>query len=1794
MSRNPVPLITLLCLSIIAAGQKNDPRIFLRGSSFTPAKNISVSDVDNFTRNAKRFNGKTFTVIQFEHIPTLQERAMLLQSGIELLDYIPNNAYTASIKGSLNVAVLNAVKARSIIDLKPEQKMLPALANKRFPSWAIRLPGTIDVWVSFPKSFSYETVVSELKSKNFDIISDDYKNYRVICLRISQQKINEVASLPFIEYVQPAPGEDKPLNNKDVVNAKANVLTSVLGRNLDGKDVVIGIGDNADPLQHIDFNGRLINRAATVGQSHGVHVTGTAAGAGIVNEKYKGFSPKATIVAQVFSGILASAPAYVNDYGMVVTNNSYGNVVDDCSTFGVYSLYSQIMDQFAFDMPYLQNVFASGNSGTFNCSPYVNGFSNVLGDYQTAKNVLTIGATNELGVIAAFSSKGPVRDGRIKPEIVTQGQPVISTVPLNSYGSNQGTSMASPGAAGGLTLLYQRYRQLHSGANPKNALIKALACNGATDMGNTGPDFSYGFGWMNLLRSVKMMEGNTYFNDSVANTVTNTHTITIPANTAQLKVMLYWNDPAAAVLASHTLVNDLDLEVVDPSSAVNLPFILDTLPSNVASAATTGVDHVNNIEQVVINNPAAGTYTLKVKGTAITQNPRQEYFLVYDTLATGTTITYPVGGETLTQGDFIYVTWESYGNPANNFTIEYSTDDGITWNPVPPGTAAAGSRQLGWTLPNVFTDKARVRVTQNGTGQVSISEKFTIVGIPAVTLAATQCEGYIAINWTAVAEATSYEVMMFRGDQMVSVATVPAAQTNYTFSGLSKDSVYWVTVRSILNSSPGRRAIAISRQPNDGTCTGTISDNDLKIDAILAPVTGRELTSTSLGAATVISVRVKNLDNAAVNNFNIKYSVNGAPFVPEVNTGAVAANGTYTHNFAATYDFSTIGSYQLRVVVENTSATDPVSANDTMLVTVKQLANPAIPLIVGSDFLDDMESADSASYYSAQSGLGNRDRYDFVSNTVYGRLRTFVNSGIAYSGNKAITLDADRYNGSGTTDLLTGTFNLGAFNTATDDIRLDFRYKHHGQVPNAANNVWVRGDDTKTWINVYNLYANQGDPGVYNKSASLELSDILAANTQNFSSSFQVRFGQWGQILTSDNENAAGYTFDDIHLYKVSDDIQMISIDTPIVASCGLGNAVPVKVTVRNSAGTTITNIPVSFRRDGGAIITETIPSVNANTSLQYTFTATVDLSVPGAHTVQTWVDYPTDSYRENDTATVSLYNSPIVSTFPYLQNFEADNGLWYTDGKKSSWEYGTPASQKINRAASGSKAWKTSLVGNYNDLEQSYLYSPCFDVTGMTTPTLSFSVALDLEDCGSGSLCDAAYIEYSSDGNTWTRLGLYGQGTNWYNKNFTGNNANVWSIQDYTRWHVATIPLPTGLSKLRLRFVMSSDPYTSHEGIAIDDIHIYDNIYGIYNGATMGAPVTQTISGGTSWIDFTSGGKLVASVMPNNLNMGSTDVQAYINTGAVRTSSNQYYHDRNITIKPATRNLSDSATVRFYFLDTETEALINATGCGVCSKPSMAYELGVSKYNDANLALENGSLTDDILGNWLFITPPDVVKVPFDKGYYAEFKVKDFSEFWLNNGGPDGMHVLPVKLEKFTATKKSGDVLVQWVTSDEMNVDRYEIEVAVGYSNYQQNKFIKAGVVMSRNSASRQEYEFTDGEKNKSGVRYYRLKMIDKDGKYTYSEVRPVAFDVDINWQVYPNPSGGLFNFIYQLNQGEKVNIKVYDINAKLIKEISNAADGFVQKQAIDLRSQRYAAGLYMIEAAAGEKKQVFRVVKQ
>jgi hypothetical protein len=1796
MRIHPIPFTILLCFfSIISFSQKDtSSALQLRSGKIFTEKNITQENVKSFTERLQKVNGKSFAVLQFEQLPSETKKQELAASGIQLLEYISGNAYTICITKNIDYSILQNARARSILELSPEQKMHPAMARGIFPSWAIRTPGMADVWISFPKTISFDEVKNLLRSKNFEITSTQYSKYHVIGLRIIRNRLHEIASFPFIEYIEPAPHGDQKLNYIAKQNSRGNVLnatTGVGGFNLKGEGVVIGVGDNADPQYHVDFTGRLINFGPAEYAYHGTHVFGTIGGAGIAGEQYAGYAPKSTLISQGFAGILSNASTYVTDYGMVVTNNSYGDVVGDCDYMGYYDLQSRVLDLLAIDQPNLQNVFAAGNDGSLTCLNYPSAFRTVLSGYQSAKNVLTIGATDRTGVVTSFSSRGPVKDGRTKPELMADGFFTISTVPTpdDGYGFQQGTSMSAPAVTGGLALLYEKYRLQNSGANPKNGLMKALICNGGTDLGNNGPDYTYGFGWMNLLRSVDMLSNNRYYISTINNGVNNPHSISVPVNTAQLKVTLYWNDPAAAVFASQALVNDLDLELTTPGPSTVLPYKLDTIPANVNNNATQAPDHINNIEQIVINNPANGTFTANIKGTSVASGP-QEYFVVYDIIPIETKIVYPIGNETWVPGETEIIQWESYGNPANTFLIEYSTDNGSTWSTI-NAAVAANLRRLDWTVPSVQTSQALIRVTRNGTGYTSTSSAFTILGMPTVSLSSTQCEGYFAFDWTTVTGATDYEVFQLQGTEMVSIGTT--ASTSHILSGLSSSKEYWVTVCARLSGQRGRKARALKRTPNSGTCSGSISNNDIKMDSIIAPVYGRLNTLTALTAVTTVSARIKNLDDNNVTNFKMRYYIGGALVVEDIISATVTPGSTYTHSFSVPYNFSSVGNYILKVEVENTTGIDPVSNNNSIIDTVRQLNNDPITL----PFTDNLEAATARQYYKNRFGVAGVDRYDFTNTDPFGRLSTFINSGMAYSGSKSLIMDYDGWNGGiGSNNFVYGTYNLNGINASLKDIRLDFQFKSHGDSSvNANNKIWIRGDDSKPWVEAFTLSSNGNIPGVFKRTPSIELSDLLVAASQNFSSSFQVRFGQFGIAHINDNNGFQGHNFDDIRIYEAIDDIQLKTIDLTLANKCGLTNAETVKVTIRNASSNPINNIPIRMVADGASPVIETIAGpLAADASMQYTFTAKADLSALGDHTILINVQYGTDNFRDNDTLTVNVFNAPLITSFPHIENFETNNGYWRSSGINNSWEYGVPAANKINKAASGTKAWKTNLIGNYKNQETSYLYSPCYNIAGMTKPTLSLNIALDLEDCG-GTLCDEVYIEYSGDGITWSRLGNVGIGTNWYNKDY-GSGNKLWSVQDYTRWHVATTPLPTGVPTIRFRIVVESDPFVNFEGIAIDDVHVYDNTVEIYDGVTMGSPVSKNISGGTAWINFVSDGKLIASVQPNNQNLGNTDVQSYINTTGIRNDSKQYYHDRNITIKPTNTALTDSVTVRFYFLDAETENLLNATGCATCTKPAMVTELGVSKYSDPDDNFENGNLADDIQGTFNFLSTDWNYKIPFDKGYYVQFKTKNFSEFWLNNGAVDRQTALSGMIVSFTAQKKdNNDVLVEWKTASEQNINHFEIEVAKGDINFQNNNFEQIGAVTSPgNSNSERSYSFTDNEAGKLAIRYYRLKIVYKDNTSIYSTVRPVIFDDDIQWQVYPNPSNGEFKFLYNLAQNENMNIKIYDLSGRIVKGMKLKGNGYVEQTIIDLKSVKFPPGVYLLSAEVGEKKLRSKLIKQ
>jgi hypothetical protein len=223
---------------------------------------------------------------------------------------------------------------------------------------------------------------------------------------------------------------------------------------------------------------------------------------------------------------------------------------------------------------------------------------------------------------------------------VAKGINIYSTIPGSSYGTMSGTSMSSPVVTGTTALLVEQWRRTFGGANPTPATLKTLMIATADDLGNVGPDYTYGFGLLNAKAAVDTIladagQGRRIKIDKVATGEKIEMPVTL--NAAQtLRVVLGWSDPEVLTfpdpsyegdpLAVATLVNDLDVKVVDPSGADVLPYVLSR--DNPSQPATRGVNRVDNTEEVEIAGAVAGTYKVVITGTSVTASSPQTFVLV--------------------------------------------------------------------------------------------------------------------------------------------------------------------------------------------------------------------------------------------------------------------------------------------------------------------------------------------------------------------------------------------------------------------------------------------------------------------------------------------------------------------------------------------------------------------------------------------------------------------------------------------------------------------------------------------------------------------------------------------------------------------------------------------------------------------------------------------------------------------------------------------------------------------------------------------------------------------------------------------------------------------------------------------------------------------------------------------------------------------------------------------------------------------------------------------------------------
>ncbi len=144
-----------------------------------------------------------------------------------------------------------------------------------------------------------------------------------------------------------------------------------------------------------------------------------------------------------------------------------------------------------------------------------------------------------------------------------------------------------------------------------------------------------------------------------------------------------------------------------------------------------------------------------------------------------------------------------------------------------------------------------------------------------------------------------------------------------------------------------------------------------------------------------------------------------------------------------------------------------------------------------------------------------------------GRLR-FAVPGFANNGSSAATLDVSSSNKMAINYLIL-TADLSSYSSSSA-LELEFSYVHHDEENDSNDRVWIRGSNTNSWMQIYDLYTNQDTAGTYKQVTNLDIDSILAnaAPPQRVSSIFQVRFGQRDNNPATSRTLVDGYSFDDI------------------------------------------------------------------------------------------------------------------------------------------------------------------------------------------------------------------------------------------------------------------------------------------------------------------------------------------------------------------------------------------------------------------------------------------------------------------------------------------------------------------------------------------------------------------------------------------------------------------------------------------------------------------------------------------
>lgn len=674
-------LAALVVLSPAAGAASSPYEIQLLSGSFTPPEGVSDTVKRQLAARAGELKAagrdKVHVLVQLYGVPTEGEKSELVREGLELGAYLPHHAWIAAVPVAQleRVAARKGVRHLSLWDAG--RKLHPRVAlgqlEAKDPAWPGRVKLHVELHADVDLSHG-QRLAAEVGATEVVPI----EGLNALVFWVPAEAVARLAAEEDVLWIEEAPVPFVPHNDGARAHMQADLYLGAPYA-LDGSGVRLFVLDiGSVRATHTSFDPGTGSRVTVIDASpaanHATHVAGTAAGdgSGSAGGRGRGLATASPILSAGAPSTTDVEPRYIlgrNTHGADLGTNSFGLPVASnlsCTLEGDYTSSGNLLDGIVRGTNPNVNgavimTWSAGNErGSGNPPGRCGGNYRTTPPPSCAKNPIHIGAVySDGGAMTNFSSWGPCDDGKMKPLVSAPGcetglvsgeagiyssacsafaNPAPPCTSDTFYTPSCGTSMSTPAVAGVVAQLIEDWRARGFGgptARPLPALVKALLMHSARDQGQEGPDFIFGYGTVDaralidLERAGNNTLGGTattrWGTDSISQGQTDSFTLQVPAGTAELKVSLAWDDAPSPSASTGGLINNLNLELVAPDTTIARPWVLD--PGSPHLPATTGVNNLDNQEQVRVTHPQAGTWTVRVVGTTVPQGP-QSYALV--------------------------------------------------------------------------------------------------------------------------------------------------------------------------------------------------------------------------------------------------------------------------------------------------------------------------------------------------------------------------------------------------------------------------------------------------------------------------------------------------------------------------------------------------------------------------------------------------------------------------------------------------------------------------------------------------------------------------------------------------------------------------------------------------------------------------------------------------------------------------------------------------------------------------------------------------------------------------------------------------------------------------------------------------------------------------------------------------------------------------------------------------------------------------------------------------------------